>query len=324
MTTRQLRRAATTTAAAATLALLAACGEDGTGDRAVSADGTPPTSALAAGTHLGAVEITTADEPGLRRFYTRGVGLEVLERTDEATLLGSDGTGLLRLVVDDAPADDPSEAGLYHSAFLYDEASELAPALLRSSQIAGAAYQGSADHTVSLAFYLGDPDGNGVELYLDRPVEGWEWTEEGVTMGSAPLDPNAFIGENLDEADLTATPDGVTLGHLHLRAGDLEEARAFYQDALGLALTARTDGAIFLSAGGYHHHLGVNTWTAAGAGQRPDSLGLRVVRLAVPDVGELDALATRLEEAGVAAERDGDTVTTTDPWRTTVVVTVQA
>lgn len=315
------------------LTVLAACGDTdprtASDPAAPATSAAPPASALPAGTHLGPVEISTDDLPGLTDFYTAGVGLEVVDRNADSRTLGSGDVEVLRLVRGDAPADDQTTAGLYHSAFLYDDATELAAALVRSAQHPGGTFQGSADHRVSQAFYLADPDGNGVELYVDRPREQWEWTTDGVTMGSEALDPDAFVADHLasepdPEATLAATPDGVTLGHVHLRVGDLGDAEAFYGDVLGMAVTSRVDGALFLSADGYHHHLGTNTWGSAGTGTRPTTLGLRVVRVHVPDAAALADVRQRFEDAGLDVEGSGDAVTTTDPWGTPVEVSVHA
>lgn len=135
-------------------------------------------------------------------------------------------------------------------------------------------YGGSADHAVSLAFYFADPDGNGLELYTDTPREDWVWQDGQVSMGSAPLDPNEFIQTHLGRSATTTAAGGATMGHVHLRVGDLARARAFYADVLGFAVTAESDGALFHAVGGYHHHVATNTWGSAGAGEHPESLGL--------------------------------------------------
>ncbi|WP_084126503.1 VOC family protein [Demequina sp. NBRC 110054] len=288
--------------------------------RGGSADAAP-VSALGEGTAMGAVELASSDPEALAEFYTAGVGLEVLAEEEAAVSLGVGGAELLRIVTSDAPADDPAEAGLYHSAFLFPDESSLAEAILRTAQAYPSSFDGSADHTVSQAFYFADPDGNGVELYVDRPAESWLWTEGEVTMGSYALDPNAFISEHLDaEAGITV-PDGVVMGHVHLRGGSLEEAEAFYEDALGMAVTARATGALFFSADGYHHHLAVNVWSSEGAGARPESQGLSVVTVTVAGADELDALEQRLTDSGVAYVREDQAVRTEDPWGTRIVVT---
>ncbi|WP_431729499.1 VOC family protein [Verrucosispora sp. TAA-831] len=284
--------------------------------------GTPPQSALGAGTRMGPVELLTADLDGLRRFYTEGVGLTTVGQHERETVLGRDGVPLLRLVVADRPADDPRQAGLYHSAFLFPDATALAQALVRTATVAPASFQGASDHRVSQAFYFADPDGNGVELYVDRPREQWRWQDDGVVMGSEALDPNAFIAAHLGAGAPGPGADGVTMGHVHLRGGDLDRAEEFYADALGFAVTRRGDGAVFLAADGYHHHLAINTWSSAGAGTRPESLGLGSVTVHVADTGELDALQRRLTDAGIDHERADGVVTLRDPWGNQVIVSL--
>ena len=291
-------------------------GEAGPGTR-------PPQSALGAGTRMGPVELLTDDLDGLREFYTRGVGLSPISQGDREVTLGRDAVPLLRLAVADAPADDPRQAGLYHSAFLFPDEATLAQALVDTATVVPGAFQGASDHRVSQAFYFADPDGNGVELYVDRPRDQWRWEDGRVVMGSTAIDPNAFIRTHLDRG-ATGPGTAVTMGHVHLRGGDLEQAESFYADILGFAVTSRTDGALFLAADGYHHHLAVNTWSSAGAGTRPDSLGLRSVAVHVADAGELDALAQRLTGAEVPYERTDDSVTVHDPWGTRVIVSAVA
>lgn len=189
---------------------------------------------------MGAVELTTRDLPGLTQFYTEGVGLTTLFESPDEVALGLDDAELLHLVMPaaDVPADDTTQAGLYHSAFLYPDEFELASANLCTADVAPSTFQGASDHSVSEAFYFSDPDGNGVELYLDHPADTWEWSDGEVTMGSAALDPNAFIGEALGDRVPSPRAEAVSMGHAHLRGGDLGEARQFYGDALGFAVTS--------------------------------------------------------------------------------------
>lgn len=312
MTAPRSRRSAALTGAAALALVLSAC----------TPAAEPPTSPLA-GASPGAVELLTGDTASLTAFYSDGVGLTVLEADDDTTSLGTDDRVLLRLVLDleGLAPDDPRQAGLYHSAFLYDDEAELASALLRTAELAPMSFQGSSDHSVSEAFYFSDPEGNGVELYLDRPADQWEWNDGRVTMGSAPLDPEAFIRDALETSGPSATTEGIELGHVHLRGGDLDEARSFYADALGLSITADDgDGAVFFASDGYHHHFAVNVWSSNGAGERPSSLGLASVTVNVDDADELDALEQRLTDADVAYDRLDDVIETADPWGTRIRV----
>lgn len=273
-------------------------------------------SVLPAETSMGVVELRVADLDTMTEFYTTGVGLAVIGRPDDDTVsLGSTGGELIRLVRTNDEASSFTDAGLYHSAILYPDAAGLAEALLQTATYAPELFQGSADHRVSLAFYFADPEGNGLELYVDRPAEEWVWQDGRVTMGSEPLDPNDFIAENLDPE---ATSDAPSMGHVHLRVGDLGLAREFYVDILGFAVTSESEGALFMAAGGYHHHLAANTWSSAGAGQRPPGLGLGHVTVRVPGEADLLAVSERLEDAGLAYELSDTALTTLDPWGTVV------
>ncbi|MGO4689805.1 VOC family protein [Glaciibacter sp. 2TAF33] len=277
-------------------------------------------SVLAADTRMGAVEISARDLAPMRSFYADAVGLDVLAEGDQVLSLGSDGEELVRVVPSDSPAATATDAGLYHTAILFPDAASLAGTLQNLARVAPQRYQGSADHLVSLAFYFGDPEGNGVELYVDTPRDQWEWTDGRVRMGAAALDPNRFIADHLG----TAPASPATVGHVHLKVGDLAAARAFYVDALGFAVTSETNGALFMSAGGYHHHLAANTWGSAGAGVRGDTLGLAEFAVLLPDAGELEAAATRLDGARITYERGDSSLTVGDPWGNAVRLTVAA
>lgn len=301
----------------AAIAILGGC--------AASTPDEPLSKELGAGTSMGGVELRTADLESLGRFYVQGVGLEVLEDDGDALVLGIDNAPLIELVETDAPADDIAEAGLYHSAFLFPDEATLADALARMATVAPESFQGSADHNVSQAFYFGDPEGNGVELYVDRPSADWEWKDGVVTMGSLPLDPNAFLDEHfVNVADRDDSASGVVMGHVHLRGGDVAKAEEFYADTLGFKVTARSEGAVFFAAGDYHHHMAVNVWSSEGAGDRPETAGLGHVTILVSDEGELDALEARLKHAKREYTREGAELHTSDPWGTEVVVSVKS
>jgi catechol 2,3-dioxygenase len=311
------------TAILAALAFVfSACGTNPTVPGAV--DGPAP-SALGPGLRLGPVELVTADLDGLHRFYTDGVGLATISSDADDVVLGIEGTELFRLIAADSPDafhDDYTQAGLYHSAFLFLDEAELAASVLRTATLAPASFQGSSDHKASHAFYFSDPEGNGVELYVDTPEETWEWNDGLVTMGLAALDPKAYIGKHHGKRTPGASAKDVSIGHLHLRGGDLERAEEFYEDGLGFAVPARSQGAIFLAANGYHHHLAVNTWSSSGAGKRPDSLGLRTVSVRVADDAQLDAVSARLTANQIPHELGKGSLTTRDPWGTRITVRV--
>jgi len=247
---------------------------------------------LPASTRLGAVTLAVRDHPLLSRFYREVIGV--------------DDPAVLRLLPSDLPFAAPGSAGLYHTAFLFESRADLAHALERVAQLAPSLYQGSADHLVSEAFYLADPEGNGIELYADRPRDQWKWENGRIVMASEPLDPGTFIQAHGSSAETGA----IGIGHVHLKVGDIAAAQAFYADLLGFDITAQLPSALFVAAGGYHHHLGMNTWESEGAGRRHPSLGLHEYEVIVPP-----GTIAELESEG---ERDGSDLLLRDPWGTTL------
>lgn len=235
----------------------------------------------------------------------------------ERVSLGYAGEEVLIISLDARPQDSYNEAGLYHSAILYPDEQALAEVLANIAAVAPESFGGSADHAVSLAFYFADPDGNGLELYVDTPSDTWVWEDGLVQMGSAPLDPNLFMQQHLGA---TPSGDSVEMGHVHLRAGNLDEARAFYTDTLGFAVTAESAGALFYAAGGYHHHVATNTWMSSGADERPESQGLVSLTVKLGDEDALAQIADRLVEADIQFEQGDDSLRVNDPWDNTVIL----
>ncbi|WP_426592536.1 VOC family protein [Cellulomonas sp. McL0617] len=282
---------------------------------------------IAAGTGMDAVTLLVGDLDRQLRFYRDALALDVLDQPGDRFTSGPAtvtlGRGTTPLVIlqhtPDLPPAVRGAAGLFHTAILFDDEAGLAATLASVAQREPTSYVGSADHLVSLAFYLTDPEGNGVELYWDRSRTLWNRDAEGrIQMDSLRLDPNAFLGEHLTDQEPGA--GDAVVGHVHLSVGDVPSARAFYVDALGFDVTAQWHGALFVSAGGYHHHLAMNTWNSAGAGPRASALGLGEVRIAVPTADDLGALADRVISAGYATAHDGETLRFEDPWRNVVRV----
>lgn len=277
-------------------------------------------------TRLGTVSLAVRDLAATTTFYSAGVGLEVISQDGGHTVLGSRGAPLLELTsrpdLQPAPA---GSAGLYHTAVLFEERTDLAAALYAAATVGVGRFTGSADHLVSLAFYFDDPEGNGVELYWDRPRDEWRWTDSEVAMDSLPLDPNRFIAEFRDQESEPTAPKGAaaTIGHVHLKVGDIPTARAFYVDTLGLEPTmASWPSALFTAAGGYHHHIGMNIWESRSAGPRSPAHGLASFEILVPDEAALTAVAGRLEEADASFERNDTGLSIDDPWRTRITMRV--
>ena len=258
-------------------------------------------------TTLGRVALTVADCEQVTAFYAETVGLAVQERRDGHTVLGDGETALLELHEDpDAIERAPDETGLYHLAVRVPSRTALGAALERIDRTAR--LDGASDHHVSEALYLTDPEGNGVEIYRDRPRTQWEEHHDGsVRMGTDRLD-RAAVERASDGA--TSVPVGTDIGHVHLEVADLEATRSFYVEGLGLNVRATAPGACFLAAGSYHHHVGLNVWHArSGPG---DGRGLAWYELVVP-TGAFEDVPRRLREAGYASEPADEGVVTTDP-----------
>lgn len=255
-------------------------------------DGLPPDASI------GRVALRVADLDRQVEFYEAVVGLRTLECDDGVATLGVDGTELLRLAErPDLDSRGRDETGLFHTAFLYPDRAALGDALERVEECLQ--LTGASDHLVSEALYLDDPEGNGVELYRDRPREEWSVQDNGrIDIETLPLDlePIREAGNGRE-----AAPAETSVGHVHLEVSDVDAARQFYVDELGMELT-QTYGqdAIFLAAGGYHHHVGANAWN--GRTEPSDGLGLDWFEVVVPDAGPLDAARRRFEKGGRTCE----------------------
>lgn len=278
---------------------------------------------LAADTGMGPVTLAVADLDAEVRYYRDGVALQVLAQTADTVTLGRGTTPVI--VLQHSPAlrhASPREAGLFHTAILFDTEEALAAAVYSVARHYPGTFTGSSDHLVSKAFYFTDPEGNGVELYWDRDRSQWSWAHGTIEMSTLALDPNAFLAENLTESAATdPVVGGARVGHVHLQVGDIRSAREFYVQRLGFDETATYGpSALFVSAGGYHHHMAMNTWNSAGAGRRAPGLGLARVDIQVPTSDDLDALTERMRHYGVETRDDGRAVSFEDPWANLVQV----
>ena len=284
---------------------------------------------LHADTTMDAVTLHVGDLEGMSAYYANAIALEPIEERSRGRqvhrVLGRGTTPMLRLVhTPDLPGVDPRQAGLFHTAFLFDDAASLSATVLRAAQDQRGRFVGSSDHLVSEAFYFTDPEGNGIELYTDRDRDLWLHRGGELVMATEYLDPNAYLREHLSQAAVDAGPTlPGRVGHVHLQVGDIATAAAFYLDTLGFEATVRGyPGALFASAGGYHHHVAMNTWNSAGAGPRASTLGLGDVAVTVPGREDLDALTARLRDRGLQFADDGRSVSLRDPWDTQVTVSV--
>jgi catechol 2,3-dioxygenase len=269
-----------------------------------------------------------ADLDRSRRFYERTIGLRATERDDGTLSLGvSDDPALIELRGDSSAARLNRRApGLYHLAILMPARRDLAFALARLASTRWP-LDGASDHLVSEALYLSDPDGNGIEIYRDRPRDEWPRSGDQLQMATLPLDLDDVVGELRAVSELQeSAPPGTRIGHVHLQVADLRAAEDFYNGVLGFDVMVRGyPGALFVSAGGYHHHIGLNTWHSAGASPAPaGSLGLRSFTVELPDQNGLDAVLAQIEAAGVRHERRPDGFLVRDPFANAVLLTTQS
>jgi catechol 2,3-dioxygenase len=265
---------------------------------------------LPATLRLGAVHLTVTDIDRSVAFYQDSLGLRQHRRDERVAALGAGEADLV--VLHEEPRARPAgrHAGLYHFALLYPSRSELARAVQRLA-LTRTGISGASDHGVSEAIYLPDPDGNGIELYADRPREAWPPAGAGERVGmfTRPLDVEGLLATAADAAPERHADRGLRMGHVHLHVGDIDAARGFYVGVLGFEPMTTYPGALFVAAGGYHHHVGLNTWRGEGVGPAPEgTVGLREWTIEL-DPDSLAAVRGRLAAAGLG---DGDVVE--DPW----------
>lgn len=258
--------------------------------------------------------MTIADARRSLAFYRNSVGLALIEEGDGRLSLGAGGRELLVLV--EKPGAKPSRmhTGLYHFALPVPERADLARWLVHAAR-ERVPLAGMADHYVSEALYLSDPDGHGIEIYWDRPRETWEG-KVAERMTTMPLDTEDLLREvESPSADFGGLPGGTVMGHVHLKVASLPEVVDFYRDVLGFELTANFgSSAAFLGAGGYHHHIGANTWESAGASPPPpEAAALRQATIALPDSAERDRVLERITSAGHPLEEGSDGPVVRDP-----------
>lgn len=277
-------------------------------------------------THMGMLTIAIADMERSLAFYTHDLGLHRLQHIGDIALLGDlDGRVLLALHQEPGILPQPSfSTGLFHFALLLPSRAALAQAMFHFSEIQ--LPMGSADHLVSEALYLNDPDGNGIEVYRDRPRSEWHWqgqTVQKVQMGTDPLDVAGIMRE-LPMTPWNGFQSPTVLGHMHLRVGDTQGAKRFYHDIIGFDVTTSFNRAIFVSAGGYHHHIGLNMWQSHNAPPPPsNAAGVRFYTIQLPDQAALTAVTTRLTVAEVPFHAYVDGTLTRDPWKNIILFTMK-
>jgi catechol 2,3-dioxygenase len=251
-------------------------------------------------------------------YFGRVLGFDVLARTEGGVVLGvaDDGEPLIELRERTGAAAVRSRGrlGLYHYAILLPDRAALGRFVSHLAELGERA--GASDHLVSEALYLNDPDGLGIEVYADRPRSAWRYESGQLTMATEPLDLQGLVGAAESEP-WRGMPAGTTIGHVHLHVGDLARAESFYHEGLGLDKVVWSyPGALFLSAGGYHHHLGVNTWATGASPAGEGDARLLEWEMLVPSGGEAFEALESLAATGQAVERSGDGGLVRDPWGT--------
>src|SRR5579871_760519 len=292
----------------------------------VTSSDSPDSFVIDPAAHVGVVALTVANLARSLAFYSNALGFTVLDRTERDAVLAVAGTPLLLL--HEQPGALPwmidAATGLYHFAILLPTRADLGR-WLRQYLTTSFPPPGQGDHIVSEALYLRDPDGHGIEVYADRPREGWRWVDGRVQMGGGPVDLRGILADGTAKPWTGLLPAGTKIGHIHLQVGDIAAAEAFYHGILGFAVTAQIpQAALFVSAGGYHHHIGMNTWHSEGAGPAPDDTAqLRFYTLDLPSQEARDAVVASIQAAGLDATRprqSNDVVIVRDPWQNVIVL----
>ena len=271
---------------------------------------------LPAATTLGKVVLQVADLERSLAYYERVLGLRTVERSAQRATLGPHGEDVALVELREHPGARPvprrGRLGLYHFAILLPDRTALARFLAHLAQLG--VYAGMSDHLVSEALYLTDPDGLGIEVYADRPRSTWQARDGQLVMATEPLDVHDLLTAAGGKA-WTGMPAGTRIGHVHLHVGDLASAAEFYHRGLGLdQMVWSYPGALFLSAGGYHHHLGVNTWAQGAEPAADDDARLVEWEVLVPTRDDAAAAIDSLAAVGVEVERDADGGSARDPW----------
>jgi catechol 2,3-dioxygenase len=273
---------------------------------------------------MGTVRLTVSDLARSREFYEQAIGLLANERDDGSLALGVPGEHPLVELRGDvsAPPLERRATGLYHLAILLPSRVDLGFALARLAT-ARWALDGASDHLVSEALYLSDPDGNGIEIYRDRPRDEWRYHDGKLAMSTLPLDLRSIVAEIRDvPGDQPQMPAGTRIGHVHLQVNDLRQAEDFYNGVLGFEVTVRGyPGALFVSAGGYHHHIGLNTWHSLGAAPPPSgAIGLDSFEIMLPNEDERLRVLERVSAAGIAVEQHAKGPLVRDPAGNSVLL----
>lgn len=276
---------------------------------------TPTSYALTRPIHVGHSHLIVKDLPLVSGYYQSMLGLNVIERHASGEALGVGAIPLLTLTTQGNAQRAPrTAAGLFHTAFLVPSRMELA-LWLRHAAANNVVLDGASDHLVSEAIYLSDPEGNGIEVYADRPHDEWKFHPDGgVEMATLRLNLQA-LHDSAPEGRWGGMADGTAIGHIHLQVGNIPEADAFYRDVLGLKVMARYPGASFFATGSYHHHVAANIWNSRGAQARADGMtGLSDYTLHFNDKAALNKAVAALEAHQIPTEKRDGGLFLRDPW----------
>jgi len=266
-------------------------------------------------TAIGMVSLKVADLDAQIEFYRQVIGLSVLDEENGRVVLGAGERALVELIAQPDGQKLNHATGLYHLAIRVPNRADLGAWLVHYSELDGPYWQGASDHEVSEALYLSDPEGNGIEIYTDRPKSEWTFLEGGgIRLVTEPLDLPSLVNAAHNQA-WEGMPDGTDLGHIHLQVSDIAESNAFYTGLLGFDLKlAFYDSALFIAAGDYHHHIGLNTWQSKGAPAPPsDALGLEEFEILCVDAGEIESVRQSLAAADYPFQTENGNLTVADP-----------
>lgn len=266
---------------------------------------------------MGKVTLLVKSIAEMKKFYADTIGLTIHSEKSESTILGDVVNEIIELKErGDLPLSSSRDAGLYHTAILFDSRATLAKTLVKVISTYPKYFQGTADHKVSEAFYFSDPEGNGVELYFDKPKETWQWQDGSIVMGSEYIDPLQYI-ERYENSEVTT--NAIQVGHVHLRVGNIAEAKQFYNEILGFNMTAEMPTALFMSKNKYHHHLGMNVWESNGAPKVRKTLGLEKFEILMNKEALKEAIEI-LKQKSIPFTQQNNEVLISDPWGTVIVL----
>lgn len=271
--------------------------------------------------HVAEAALSVSDLDLVSDYYQRAIGLTLLDKSPSGAVLGAGGRPLLTLTTDKNVRPQPRMAsGLFHTAFLMPDRAALGRWLVNAAQL-GVRLDGAADHLVSEAIYLSDPEGNGIEIYADRPHGAWSYGEDGtVAMDTLPFDLQALYDATPKTA-WSGMEDDVAIGHLHLKVGNLPAADEFFVNVLGLKKMCTYPGASFYATGGYHHHVAANIWASRGTGAREEGqAGLTRYSLQFNDKPAFDNVLAALEKLEIPTVKKADGTHFRDPWGMDVVI----